>query len=152
MEYLKLRNVLRGIYLCILKLLKIFYCIYYFNDGRVALYSELTIGLKELKIKRTKLPHPFGVVIGKGVSLGYDCRIYQGVTIGSKLEDGVNYPIIGDNVKIYANSIIIGNVRIGNNVVIGASTLVMIDVPDNSIIVGNPARILNNNSQGKVFS
>lgn len=137
-----MRNILRGIYLSMLKVLKFLYCIYYFNDGRVALYSDLTIGLKELKNKRTKLPHPFGVVIGKGVLLGYDCRIYQGVTIGSKLEDGVNYPVIGDNVIIYANSIIIGDVKVGNNVVIGASTLVIMDIPDNSIVVGNPARVL----------
>lgn len=115
---------------------------YYFNDGRIALYSELTIGLTVLKKKRTKLPHPFGVVIGRGVRLGSDCKIYQGVTIGSKLEDGVAYPVIGNNVTIYANSVIIGGIVIGNNVIIGASTLVINDVPDNAVVVGNPARII----------
>lgn len=120
---------------------------YFFNDGRVALYSELTIGLSSLKKKRTKIPHPFGVVIGKGVIMGYDCRIYQGVTIGSKLEDGISYPIIGNNVTIYANSVIIGDITIGNNVIIGASTLVITDIPDNSIVVGNPARILSKHTQ-----
>ncbi|MBU9848521.1 serine O-acetyltransferase, partial [Rahnella aceris] len=116
-------------------------------DGRVALYSELTIGLTTLKKKRTKIPHPFGVVIGKGVTIGYDCRIYQGVTIGAKLEDGISYPVIGNNVTIYANSVIVGDIIIGNNVIIGASTLVIIDVPDNSVVVGNPARILSRHPQ-----
>lgn len=137
-----MRNIIRGLYLIIVKVFKVFYCMYYFNDGRVALYSELTIGLNTLNKKRTKLPHPFGVVIGKGVVLGNDCLIYQGVTIGSKLEDGIAYPIIGDNVTIYANSVIVGGIIVGNNVTIGASTLVIKDIPDNSIVIGNPARIL----------
>lgn len=137
-----MRNILRGLYLIVTKFFKVIYCIYYFNDGRIALYSELTIGLKVLKNNKTRLPHPFGVVIGRGVSIGVDCLIYQGVTIGSKLEDGVNYPVIGNNVTIYANSVIIGDVRIGDNVIVGASTLVIQDVPENSIIVGNPARII----------
>ncbi len=137
-----MRNILRGLYLIVMKFFKVIYCMYHFNDGRIALYSELTIGLKVLKNNRTTLPHPFGVVIGRGVSIGVDCRIYQGVTIGSKFEDGVTYPVIGNNVTIYANSVIIGDVRIGDNVIIGASTLVIQDVPENSIIVGNPARII----------
>ncbi len=142
-----MRNLLRGVYLIILKCIKVIYCMYFFNDGRVALYSELTIGLTTLKKKRTKIPHPFGVVIGKGVTIGYDCRIYQGVTIGAKLEDGISYPVIGNNVTIYANSVIVGDIIIGNNVIIGASTLVIIDVPDNSVVVGNPARILSRHPQ-----
>ena len=137
-----MKNILRGLYLIVTKFFKVIYCIYYFNDGRIALYSELTIGLKVLKNNKTRLPHPFGVVIGRGVSIGVGCRIYQGVTIGSKLEDGVTYPVIGNNVTIYANSVIIGDVRIVDNVIVGASTLVIQDVPENSIIVGNPARII----------
>ncbi|ENZ8353475.1 TPA: serine acetyltransferase [Klebsiella pneumoniae] len=121
---------------------KYIYCIIFFNDGRMALYCDLTVGLTELKTKRTILPHPIGVVIGKGVQLGYDCKIYQCVTIGSKLEDGVSYPKLGDNVTIYANSVIVGGVSVGNNVTIGASTLILKDIPDNCIAIGNPAKII----------
>ncbi|EOX0078299.1 serine O-acetyltransferase [Klebsiella pneumoniae] len=143
---MKFKYLLRGCYLLITKFFKIVYCMLYFNDGRVALYSELTIGLKTLKEFRTKLPHPFGVVIGKGVTIGYDCKFYQGVTIGAKLEDGVSYPVLGNNVTIYANSVVVGDVKIGNNVVIGASSLVLKDVPDNSIVAGNPAKIISTNN------
>ncbi|MCV9878017.1 serine O-acetyltransferase [Brenneria izbisi] len=137
-----MRNLIRGVYLLFVKFFKIIYCMVYFNDGRIALYNELTIGLRTLCKCRTTLPHPFGIVIGKGVVLGYDCRVYQGVTIGSKFKDGLSYPIIGNNVTIYANSVIVGNVKIGDNVIIGASTLVIKDIPANSVVIGNPARII----------
>ena len=47
-----------------------------------------------------------------------------------------------DNVIIYADSIILGNVRIGENSVVGAKTLVNIDVPPNSLVIGNPCKII----------
>ncbi|MBM7343812.1 serine O-acetyltransferase [Pantoea coffeiphila] len=131
-----------GFWNTFIKIFKFLYCIGAFNDGRVALYCDLTIGLRKLKERRVQFPHPIGVVIGKGVSLGYDCRIYQCVTIGSKNKDDGLYPKIGDNVTIFANSVIAGGVCIGSNVTIGASTVVLKDVPDNCIVVGNPARII----------
>lgn len=53
---------------------------------------------------------------------------------------GSNHPIIGDNVTVYSNAVVIGGIRIGNNVVIGAGSVVLSDCPDNSVWVGNPAR------------
>lgn len=93
-----------------------------------------------------KLVHPIGVVIGAGVEVGNNVTIFQNVTLGS---DGRNkkekcYPIIEDNVTIYAGSIVVGKVRIGKNAVIGAKTLVNIDVPPNSLAVGIPCKIINN--------
>ena len=99
--------------------------------------------MKSLAQARVFFPHPLGIVIGKGVSIGNGCRIYQNVTIGLKNETDTQYPKIGNNVTIYANSIIIGDIVIGDNTIIGASTVVTKSIPPNSIVAGNPAKIIN---------
>ena len=50
--------------------------------------------------------------------------------------------IIGNNVYIAANSTVIGGIEIGDNVIIGAGSVVTKDVPSNSVVVGNPARVI----------
>ena len=68
--------------------------------------------------------------------------IFKGVTIGSirrGKKQGV--PIIGNNVVLCANSFVCGNIKIGNNVLIAANSFVNFDVPDNSIVIGNPGKI-----------
>lgn len=81
--------------------------------------------------KGFSMPHPIGIVIGKNVIIGEFCTVYQGVTIG-QIEG--KYPKIGKNVCIYPNSIIIGDINIGNNVIIGAGSIVVKDIPDNTIV------------------
>lgn len=54
-------------------------------------------------------------------------------------------PTIGNNVSIFAGAIVVGGVKIGNNVTIGAGAVVVKDVPDNSLVVGNPMRIIPKN-------
>lgn len=81
-------------------------------------------------------PHPIGIVIGEGVKIGKNCRIYQNVTIGRKKFDEPNYPVIGDNVTIYCNTSIIGNIHIGNNVTIGCNSVVLRDVQDGETVFG----------------
>lgn len=87
------------------------------------------------------IQHGFSTVIS-AKSIGENCWINQQVTIG--WTSSVDAPIIGDNVRIGAGSIVIGNVHIGDNAIIGAGTTVVKDVPSNSTIVGAPARILHN--------
>jgi serine O-acetyltransferase len=93
---------------------------------------------KDIRInlpKSTKLPHEgIGVVIGKGVRIGKNCHIYPHVMIGRLSEKKKGYPKIGDNVTIYTGAVVVGNITIGNNVVIGANCFVCKDVPDNKII------------------
>lgn len=75
------------------------------------------------------------------IGRNFTCR--QNTTIGNKSDDKPSErPTIGDNVSLGANVVIIGNVRIANNVTIGAGSVVVKDVPDNAIVVGNPARII----------
>ena len=79
---------------------------------------------------------------------GKNLSVYQGVTIGysvSNSEDGIGTPTFGNNVSIMANAVVFGNIKIGNNVVIGAGSVVTKDVPDNCVVAGNPARIIRRN-------
>ena len=71
-------------------------------------------------------------------SIGDNFTCYQNVTIGSNKN---KRPVIGNNVTLYTSSIIIGNICIGNNVEIGAGAVITKSVPDNCVVVGNPARI-----------
>lgn len=76
---------------------------------------------------------------------GKNLTVRNGVTIGKGKaldESGLIQPVLGDNVDIYANAVIFGGIKIGNNVKIGAGTVVNKDVPDNCIVVGNPMRII----------
>ena len=83
--------------------------------------------------------HFDGITIGSGVKIGKNCTLFQQVTLGKEKE---KFPIIGDNVTIYAGAKVIGDVRIGDNCIIGANAVVLKDVPDNCIAVGVPARII----------
>lgn len=67
--------------------------------------------------------HHFGLgtVIGKGVRLGRDCHVYQGVTLGSKKKGVGGSPVVGDNCIFYANSVVVGDIVLGDNVVVGAN-------------------------------
>ena len=77
--------------------------------------------LDVIKKQNTYFPHPVGIVISKFATVGKNCTIYQNVTIGKgkfSEKNNTDVPVIGDNVVIYANSVIIGGVKIGNNAVI----------------------------------
>lgn len=78
------------------------------------------------------------VVVAKAI--GEKCWINQQVTIGATAK--FDYPTIGNNVFIFAGALVLGNITIGNNCVIGAGAVVIKSVPDNCVVVGNPARII----------
>lgn len=85
-------------------------------------------------------PHFSGIVISDSARIGRNCTILQGVTIGGMRGKGV--PVIGDNCVLFAGAKVIGKVKIGNNVAVGAGAVVIVDVPDNAVVVGVPAKIV----------
>lgn len=87
--------------------------------------------------------HFGGIVVSANAVIGRNCNISQGVTIG-RANRGRNkgYPVLGDNVYIGPGAVIAGSVRIGNNVAIGANCVVTRDVPDDSVVVGIPGRVI----------
>lgn len=89
-----------------------------------------------------------GLVIQHGHSMrlgaervGEKLQIWHNVTVG-KIKSGGRLPRIGDNVRIYTGAVVLGDIDVGDNVQIGACTLVMKSVPSNCVVVGNPARIV----------
>ena len=79
--------------------------------------------------------------------IGKNFSARQLTTLGNKRDgDNANRPWIGDNVTLGTNVTIIGAIHIGNNVTIGAGSVVVKDVPDNAVVVGNPARIIKYNT------
>ena len=94
--------------------------------------------------KNFKIDHFGGIIVSGYASFGDNCRIRNGVTVGIKDIDDLRAPQISSNVDIGAGAKILGPIKIGNNVKIGANAVVVEDVPDNSIAVGVPARIIQN--------
>ncbi|MEA4895272.1 MAG: serine acetyltransferase [Oscillospiraceae bacterium] len=93
------------------------------------------------------LPHGLhGVFISRYSSIGAGCRIYQNVTIGEK---GQKAPCIGRSCLIGAGAVLIGDIKIGDNVKIGAGAVVFTDIPDNSTVVSQAPRILIKESEGE---
>ena len=82
-----------------------------------------------------------GVVVHARSVIGKNCLLGQNITIGGK-SGWYEVPIIGDNVHISAGARILGPVKVGNNVIIGANAVVIKDVPDNCIVAGVPAKVI----------
>lgn len=90
--------------------------------------------------KGFQLLHFGNVVFNPECIIGENCTVAQGVLIG---QSNNGTPIIGERVWIGANAIIVGNVKVGNNVLIAPGAYVNIDIPDNSLVIGNPCKIIN---------
>ncbi len=84
------------------------------------------------------LAHPYSSIIN-AKQVGKNLYINQLVTVGEK--EGKK-PTIGDHVKLYTNCTIIGDITIGDNCIIGAGAVVTKSIPDNSVAVGNPAKVI----------
>lgn len=103
------------------------------------IYPETSIG------EGLYLGHWGALVINPSVTIGRNCNIAQGVTIGqANRGKNMGFPQIGNEVWIGANAVIVGNIRIGDNVLIAPNAYVNTDIPSNSVVMGNPAQITPN--------
>jgi len=87
------------------------------------------------------IEHSGGIVVSGFARFGNNCRIRNGVVIGLARVEKPGAPQLGDDVDVGTGAKILGNIRIGNHVRIGANAVVITDVPDNCIAVGVPAVI-----------
>jgi len=99
------------------------------------IHPEASIGIP------LKLGHAIDIVIGPGASIGQNCYIFNGVSIGNKYPGGENkMPSIGDNVIIGTGAKVLGGIKVDDRVKIGALTLVISDVTEGTVAVGVPYR------------
>ncbi len=113
------------------------YAMYYANTARVIcgfeIYYSADIG------PGLKINHGLGTVLGARCKVGQNVTIHQGVTLGDK---NGGRPTIGDNVIIYAGAKILGGITVGDNSIVAANSTCFSNVPNNSVAVGSPTRIL----------
>lgn len=86
--------------------------------------------------------HPFNITINENAILGKNVNIYKGATIGYAKGKKEGVPQIGSDVQIGINSTVVGGIVIGNDVLIAPNVFLNKDVPDHSIVLGNPATII----------
>lgn len=119
----------------------------YHEKYGIEIFTNMNIG------KGLVIGHWGRIIIHGDAKIGDQCMITHNVTIGRDIRgkrQGV--PTIGNRVAIRTNSTVVGKITIGDDVVIAPNTFVNFDVPSNSIVIGNPARIIprENASEGHV--
>jgi serine O-acetyltransferase len=103
--------------------------------------------------RRLFIDHGLGVVIGETAIVGDDVTLYQGVTLGGTgKEHGKRHPTIEDDVVIGGGAKVLGNITVGRNCRIGAGSVVLRNVPENSTVVGVPGHIIFRNGERVVIT
>lgn len=89
------------------------------------------------------IDHGMGVVIGETAEIGDHVTLFQGVTLGGTgKERGKRHPTLGNHVVVGAGAKVLGNIRIGDYVKIGANSVVLRSVPSNSTVIGIPGKVI----------
>ena len=97
---------------------------------------NLCCSIRSFLPESTRIVHPFGISIGENVLFGENCVIFPNVSIGRRWVDTKEQIVIGNNVIICTGSVIVGVLKIGDDVSIGANSVVLADVPANTTVVG----------------
>ena len=88
------------------------------------------------------LGHPYNITVAADTVIGKNVNLHKGCTIGRECRGSrCGVPTIGDNVYVGINAVVVGNITIGNDVMIAPNSFVNFDVPDHSVVVGNPGVI-----------
>ena len=96
------------------------------------------------------IDHGTGVVTGETAVIGNDCTLYHGVTLGgTSWEKGKRHPTLGNNVVVGAGAKILGPIAVKSGARIGSNAVVVKNVPENSTVVGIPARIVASETDSK---
>jgi serine O-acetyltransferase len=102
---------------------------------------------------RLFIDHGMGVVIGETSIVGDDVTLYQGVTLGGTgKEKGKRHPTIGNGVVVGSGAKVLGNILVGDNCRVGAGSVVLRSIPENSTIVGVPGHIVLRNGKRVIIS
>ena len=89
------------------------------------------------------LGHAFNITVNPGAEIGRNCNIHKGVTIGQENRGKrQGAPTIGDDVWIGVNATIVGRIKVGSDVLIAPGAYVNCEVPDHSIVLGNPCKVV----------
>ncbi|MBQ3085957.1 MAG: serine acetyltransferase [Clostridia bacterium] len=121
------------------KLLNLFYRVLYFYSAQkhhIEIFSSTKIG------GGLYIGHAYGITVNENASIGTNCNLHKGVTIGQENRGPrAGAPTIGNNVWIGINASIVGKITVGNDVLIAPNSYVNCDIPDHSVVFGNPCII-----------
>jgi serine O-acetyltransferase len=93
--------------------------------------------------KKFFIDHGMGVVIGETAEVGNNVTLYHGVTLGGTTWKKIKrHPTIGNNVVVGTGAKILGPITIGDNTRIGANSVVVSEIPPNSVVVGIPGKVV----------
>ena len=99
--------------------------------------------------ERLFIDHGFGVVIGETAEVGDDVLLYQGVTLGGTGgERGKRHPTVGNRVVLGAGASVLGNIELGDDVKVGAGSVVVHTVPAGATVVGIPGKVVKARNEG----
>ncbi len=115
---------------------------FHFVKGRMA--EKFGLELNSSQIGRgLYLGHPYNISVSESAVIGENCNLNKGVSIGAADgKAGSGAPVLGNRVWVGANAVLSGQITIGDNVLIAPNTYINMDVPSNSIVIGNPAKII----------
>lgn len=108
----------------------------------LAMRFGLYVGPRTVIGQGLHLPHPTSLVIGDRLLLGERCRLYQQITLERAPTGHETFQRLGDDVVVYPGAKVVGEGRVGNNVIIGANAVVTRPFGDNLVLAGAPARVV----------
>ena len=115
--------------------------------GRPRIFQKIVQILFHIELPPLKhavrMAHPYCIVVNPKVRIGENVTLFQGVTIGGKREGRrAGVPTIENDVVIYANAVVVGEITVGAGAQVGPGAVVFEDVPAGCTVVGNPAKLL----------